>query len=97
MVNTLNQNEGIVQDVEGLTEEDKLKAWINWVRSEVNAALDIYLPISLDSHINVAYYPRIIEVLESGPVKDPILKAGVVLTIDLKFEKPIDITKPRLE
>jgi len=87
----------IVQDLNGMTEEDKINAWANWIMSEVKAALDIYLPISLNSHINVGYYPHIIETLETGDVKDPILKGGVTLTIDLKFEKPIDITKPRSE
>lgn len=88
---------GVVQNLDGMTDEDKVKAWSDWVLSEIKAALDIFLPISLDSHINVGYYPHIIETLETGDVKDPILKGGVVLTIDLKFDKPIDITKPRVE
>ncbi len=87
----------IVEELEGLTDETKNEIWADWVRSEVNAALDIYLPISLNSHINVGYYPHVIEVLESGEVKDPVLKGGVILTIDLKFEKPIDISKPRID
>jgi hypothetical protein len=87
----------VVQNLDGMVNEDKVKAWSDWVMSEIKAALDIYLPISSDSHINVGYYPHIIETLETGDVKDPILKGGVVLTIDLKFEKPIDITKPRTE
>jgi len=87
----------VVQNLDGMTNEDKVKAWSDWVLSEIKAALDIYLPISLNSHINVGYYPHIIETLETGDVKDPVLKGGVVLTIDLKFDKPIDITKPRTE
>jgi hypothetical protein len=87
----------VVQNLDGMVNEDKVKAWSDWVMSEIKSALDIYLPISSDSHINVGYYPYIIETLETGDVKDPILKGGVVLTIDLKFEKPIDITKPRIE
>jgi hypothetical protein len=87
----------VVQNLDGMTNEDKVKAWSAWVMSEIKAALDIFLPISLNSHINVGYYPHIIETLETGDVKDPILKGGVVLTIDLKFDKPIDITKPRVE
>ena len=87
----------VVQNIDGMTNEDKVKAWSDWVLSEIKAALDIFLPISLNRHINVGYYPHIIETLETGDVKDPILKGGVVLTIDLKFDKPIDITKPRVE
>jgi hypothetical protein len=63
-----------IEEIEELTDEAKTALWANWVRSEINAALDIYLPISLNSHINVGYYPHIIETLESGDVKDPILK-----------------------
>jgi hypothetical protein len=95
MVETTDQD--IVQDLEGMTNEAKDEAWANWVRSEISAALNIYLPISFKSDINVGYYPHIIETLETGDVKDPVLKGGVVLTIDLKFEKPIDITKPRID
>ena len=87
----------VVQNLDGMTNEDKVLAWSNWVLSEIKSALDIFLPISSDSYINVGYYPHIIETLESGDVKDPILKGGVLLTIDLKFDKPIDITKPRVE
>lgn len=87
----------VVQNIDGMTNEDKVKAWSDWVLSEIKSALDIFLPISKDSHINLGYYPLIIETLETGDVKDPILKGGVVLTIDLKFDKPIDITKPRVE
>ena len=87
----------VVQNLDGMANEDKVKAWSDWVMSEIRSALDIYLPISSGSHINVGYYPHIIETLETGDVKDPILKGGVVLTIDLKFDKPIDITKPRTE
>jgi hypothetical protein len=87
----------VVQSLDGMTDETKVEAWSNWVRSEINAALDVYLPISIDSHINVGYYPHIIETLETGDVKDPVLKGGVILTVNLKFERPIDITKPRTE
>ncbi len=97
MVEVSDQEMDIVQNISELTEEEKIQAWANWVRSEVNAALDIYIPISKKSNINVGYYAHIIETLESGDVKDPVLKGGVLLTIDLKFDKPIDITKPRVE
>lgn len=97
MVESIDQETDIVQNISGLNEEEKIQAWANWVRSEVNAALDIYLPISIKSNINVGYYAHVIETLESGDVKDPVLKGGMLLTIDLKFENPIDITKPRVE
>jgi hypothetical protein len=87
----------VVQSLDDMTDETKVETWSNWVRSEINAALDVYLPISINSHINVGYYPHIIETLETGDVKDPVLKGGAILTVNLKFERPIDITKPRTE
>lgn len=77
--------EEVVQEINEMTDEEKAIAWSNWVRSEVNAALDIYLPVAVSSNINVEYYP-----------KDSSNKDGVVLRIDLKFENSIDITKPRV-
>ena len=97
MVETSDLKTDIIQNLEGLSEEDRTIAWANWVRSEVNAALDIYLPIALSGQINVKYYPRVIEVLENGPALDETKASGVLLSVVLEFEKPIDLTKQRVE
>ena len=83
------------KDVTELTNEEKAKAWENWVRSEVNSVLDIYLEKAIRGNINVRYYPHIIEVLESGPVTDQNKADSVLLSIVFDFEEPIDLTKER--
>ena len=87
----------VVEDMAELTPEEKAEAWAKWVRSEVNSALDIYLSKALSGHINVKYYPHVIEMLESGPELDTAKADGVLLSIIFEFEEPIDLTKPRTD
>jgi len=87
----------VVEDMADLTSEEKAEAWAKWVRSEVNSALDIYLPKALSGHINVKYYPHVKEMLESGPELDNNKADGVLLSIIFEFEEPVDLTKPRIE
>lgn len=89
--------ENIVQDVQEMSTEEKAEAWAKWVRSEVNSALDIYLAKALSGHINVRYYPHVIEIQESGPLTDETKADGVLLSIVFEFEEPIDLQKPREE
>ena len=86
-----------IQEISELSVEDKQEAWYNWVRSEVNAVLDIYLPEANSGHINIKYHPRVVEVLETGPVFDNSKASGVTISIAFGFEKPIDLTKPRVD
>lgn len=87
----------VVQDVAELSPEEKAEAWAEWVRSEVNSALNIYLDKAMSGNINVKYYPHLVEMLESGPVLDDTKADGVLLSIVLEFEEPIDLQKPRVE
>ena len=89
--------DNVVQDVSEMTPEERAEAWANWVRSEVNSALDIYLDKAVSGHINVRYYPHVIEIQESGPLTDKNKADGVLLSIVFEFEEPIDLTKPRVE
>lgn len=86
-----------VVDMTEMTSEEKAEAWANWVRAEVNSALDIYLSKALSGHINVRYYPKIVEMLESGPVTDDTKASGVLLSIVFEFEEPLDLQKPMVE
>lgn len=86
-----------VVDITEMTSEEKAEAWAKWVRSEVNAALDIYLPKALSGNINVRYYPHVIEIQEGGPVTDDTKADGVLLSIAFEFEKTIDLQKPMVE
>ena len=94
---TKETNDDVVQNIAELSDTEKGEAWASWVRSEVNSALDVYLEKSKSGHINVKYYPHIVEQLESGPQTDDTKADGVQLTVILEFEKPIDLQKPRVE
>ena len=96
MAEGINED-NIVQDVSDMTTEDRAAAWADWVRSEVNSALDIYLDKAVSGHINVRYYPHVIEIQEAGPLTDDKKADGVLLSIVFEFEEPIDLTKPRVE
>ena len=79
----------IVEEVASMTTEEKAEAWATWVRKEINAALDIYLDKAKTGHINVKYYPHLIETLETGDVYDEKKADGVLLSIIFEFEEPI--------
>jgi hypothetical protein len=91
------QKENIVEDMVELSEEERAAAWEKWVRSELNAALDIFLPISKAGDVYTSYPAHKIEHTESGPVYSDTLAAGVSVTMVFEFEKPIDVTKSRDE
>lgn len=84
------------KDVSELTNEERAAAWMGYVRSEVNAALDIYLEKANTGNIGVSYLPHVVETLETGDELDKAKADGVVLTVVLEFEEPIDLTKPRI-
>jgi hypothetical protein len=86
-----------IQEISELSSEDKAAAWCNWVRSEVNAALDIYLVEAMNGHINIKYHPHVVEILETGPVIDDSKADGVTISIAFEFEKSLDLTKPRIK
>lgn len=92
-----NVKDDVVEDISELTTEERAEAWAKWVRSEVNTALDIYLEKAVSGHINVRYYPHVVEVQETGPVTDSSKADGVLLSIVFEFGAPIDLNKPRVE
>jgi hypothetical protein len=96
MTDGINED-NILENVEEMTTEERAEAWTKWVRSEVNSALDIYLDRAISGHINVRYYPHVIEMLESGPQTDDTKADGVLLSIVFEFENPLDLQKPRIE
>ena len=88
--------EKIVQeelDVSEMTSEQRAAAWMEWVRSEVNAALDIYLPVSKNGNVNVKYVPHKVEELDTGPVYTDSKADGVLLSLLFEFEEPVEIIK----
>ena len=85
------------KEIVDMTSEEKAEAWAKWVRSEVNAALNIYLAKADSSNINIRYFPRVIEELESGIVLDEAKATGVLISIELIFGEPIDLNSPITE
>lgn len=91
------QKENIVENLVELSEEERAAAWEKWVRSELNAALDIFLPISKAGDVYTSYRAHKLDHTEAGPVYSDTLAAGVSVTMVFEFEKPIDVTKSREE
>lgn len=89
--------EEVEKDITELTAEEKAAQWAAWVRSEVNAALNIYLDKAITGNINIKYYPHVVERLESGPVLSKTNMDGVLISVEFIFEEPIDISKPRIK
>lgn len=83
------------QDISDMSDEEKAKAWMNYVRNGVNSLLDVYLPVSKDGNIGIRYTPHEVEKLESGPVYDDTKADSVLISIVFKFDEPIDLTKPK--
>lgn len=77
--------------------EEKAKEWEEWVRRHLSKVLDTYLPQSKNCDFNIKYYPKKVEVLESGPVYDTTKAVGVLLSFSLEFTEEIDLTKPKEE
>lgn len=87
-----------IVNLENMSTEEKAKVWEEWVRSEVNAALNIYLPISKSGNVSVKYSPVITEVSESGEeTYSNNMMNAVLLSLVFEFNEPIDVTKPRGE
>lgn len=82
------------KEIVDMTSEEKAEAWAKWVRSEVNAALNIYLSKADSSNINIRYFPRVVEELESGVTLDETKATGVLISIELIFGEPIDLNSP---
>lgn len=79
------------------TSEEKAKEWEEWVRKHLSKVLDVYLPYSKNCDFNIKYYPKKVEVLETGPVYDDTKAVGVLLSFSLEFTDEVDLTKPREE
>ena len=86
-------NDDRIKDLNGMSDEEKAEAWVNYVRNGVNSLLDIYLPVAESGNIGIRYTPHEVEKLESGPVYDETKADAVLISVVFKFNKPIDLTK----
>lgn len=80
-----------------LTEEEKetlAKEWEDYVRREVNALLDIYLPDSIAGNVGIKYAHPVIESYEDGTKKiNEDLAVGVNIHINFRFKGSVEIPK----
>jgi hypothetical protein len=80
-----------------LTEEEKedlAKEWEEYVRNEVNALLDIYLPDAIAGNVGIKYANPVIESYEDGTKKtDEDSAVGVNIHINFRFKGQIEIPK----
>jgi len=85
----------MVKETKVLTEEEKEKKsseWETYVREELNALLDIYLPNAIAGNIGIKYARPIKESYEDGTIVREEGKAvGVSININFKFDNTIDI------
>lgn len=84
-----------------LTEEEKAelaKKWEEYVRSELNSILDIYLPDAIAGNIGIKYAHPVVESYENGDRKIDETKAvGVSVHINFKFKGQVDIPEEDLK
>jgi hypothetical protein len=85
------------EDVSEMTKEEIADAWSNWVRSEVNAALDIYLARAVEGNIGVKYGAHVVEETEAGKVYDDSKADSVMINILFNFEEPLDLNAPMVK
>ena len=72
-----------------MEEKEVVTDWEVFVKSEVEAALDKFLPHSVEGKLGVIYKKSIVEETEAGPVYDTTKKSGVELIISLTFNEDI--------
>jgi hypothetical protein len=72
--------------------EERAKAWEDYVRTEVNALLDTFLPESISGNVGVKYEHPVKKVSpKTGkPEFDEKKATGVYLSIMFEFAAPID-------
>jgi hypothetical protein len=77
---------------------ERAAAWEEYVRGEVNALLDTFLPESISGNVGIKYKHPVIRVSpKTGKAEIDISKAtGVSLYIEFEFAEPIEFfeTKP---
>lgn len=81
-----------------LTEEEKeavAKQWEAYVRNEVNALLNIYLPNSVSGNIGIKYANPVKVRYETHTEYDKTKAIAVNIDIVFKFNKEIDILEEK--
>ena len=85
-----------MEEVEKLIKEEIVKEaqttedWEEYVRSEVLAALDMFLPISKEGKLGISYKKAVRENTEAGLVYHENKAEGVEIIISLNFQEVVD-------
>lgn len=72
-------------------EKQRTEDWEEYVRSEINAMLDVFLPNCAEGAVVIKYKKAILEETEAGPVFKEDSAVGVEIILDFNFlhEAPI--------
>jgi len=74
-----------------MTEEERAEAWEVYVRSEMNAILDLYLPDAIAGNVGIKYGHPEIGTMEDGSKMFDEGKVNVVaVTMVLRLGEPIE-------
>lgn len=79
------------EETREVTKEEMATAWEHYVRSEVNALLDIYLPASKYGNVGIKYAHPVKAKYETHTEHDETKAVGVQVSLVFTFEGPIDI------
>jgi len=74
--------------------KDPGKEWEEYVRSEVSALLDIFLPVASYGNVGIKYVKPTLNQFEGGEggsQEDPTKAVGVRIGIIFRFDEPIPI------
>jgi len=79
--------------IEDLTEEEKAAIWVDYVKSEVMAYLDFFLPACKTGNIGIRYEHPVVKKTQSPPsIKYDETKAtGFTINLVFDFEEALDI------
>lgn len=67
--------------------------WQDYVRSEVNALLDLYLPVSSSGNVGIRYDYPVKKRYEGKVVYDKSKAKGVVLSLVFDFNETIEVER----
>lgn len=87
------KSESLTEELSEDEKEKKALEWENYVRSEVTALLDMYLPMAKNGIVGIKYMHPIKARYETGPVYEEDKAIGVNIAIGFEFLGEFDIPK----
>ena len=94
MTDSKEEKKEVVEEQKELTEEQQqVLKWMAYVRNEVNALLDIFLPVSKSGTVGVKYNKAVVAIYDSGPELDPNIAEGVEIRLVFDFDRKVEIPR----